>query len=96
MRFCAAVQHERKPLSNQSKKDTAEENTGPLSPGSLFSGSETPTVFSQGYMVYDNNSFQGMIQIILILFSAIYIRIAILYLSNTYYVIMEWTMEYIH
>jgi len=49
-------QHERKPLSNQTKRDLAEETPGSISPASLFSSQDISNAFSrQGYSLYDSN-----------------------------------------
>ena len=60
LNFCAAVQHERKPLANQFNKREITDDSGPASPSSLFGTSDLSSIYNrQGYQVFDSNSYQG-------------------------------------
>jgi len=54
-----SVQHERKPLSNQFKRELADDSGGPASPSSIFGNSELSNLYNrQGYQLFDSNSYQ--------------------------------------
>jgi hypothetical protein len=53
-------QHERKPLSNQMKRELGDETTGSVSPTSVFSNQDVSNTFSrQSYSIFDNSNYQG-------------------------------------